>query len=110
MLKTIRGGMHDPDTILPLNKWFHLAGVFGEKDTRLYLNGKLAGTCPATQQPVEQSKFVIGNLGENHGNQYFMGRVRSVRISIGELYDGAFKPQQDLPEDDSTVFTYENDN
>jgi serine/threonine-protein kinase len=106
MTETIRGGMHDPDTKIPLNEWSHLATVFGEEQTRMYLNGKLVGTCPPTEGPTEPSKFVIGNLGEKHQTQYFTGRIREVRISKGELYDGAFEPEERLLEEASTLLKY----
>ena len=108
MLETIKGGVHDPDTVVPVGQWSHLAGVFGETETRLYLNGKLVATCPATQPPTEPTKFVVGNLGEKNRGQYFNGRIRSVRISKGEVYDGDFAPQHELQEDDSTVFVFGN--
>ena len=107
MVETIKGGMHSPDHKLPLKKvWSHLAAVFGEEETRLYLNGKLVGTCGPTETPKEESKFVIGNLGEKHQVQYFKGRLRSVRISKGELYDGAFEPEERLLEEASTLLKY----
>ena len=106
MTETIRGGMHDPDTKIPLNKWSHLATVFGEEQTRMYLNGKLVGTCPPTEAPQVKSPFVIGNLGEKHQTQYFTGRIREVRISKGERYSGVFTPKQVLDQDESIVVIY----
>lgn len=106
MIETIRGGMHAPDTKIPLDQWSHLAGVFGANETRMYLNGKLVGTCPPTEAPMEASKFVIGNLGEKHQTQYFTGRIRSVRISKGERFSDTFTPKEFLDEDDSTVVSF----
>ena len=104
MTETIRGGMHDPDTKILLNEWSHLATVFGEEQTRMYLNGTLVGTCPPTEPPVGQSRFVVGNLGEKHQIQFFKGRIRSVRISKGEIYDGEFEPSEEFVNDKSTVY------
>jgi serine/threonine protein kinase len=107
MVETIKGGMHDPDSKIALDSWSHLAAVFGEDETRMYLNGKLVGTCLLTEAPKVPSKFVIGNLGEKHQTQYFNGRIKSVRISKGEVYDGAFTPKQVLDQDDSTVHLFD---
>jgi serine/threonine protein kinase len=85
------------DATVPLNKWTHVAAVFGETETRLYLNGKHVVSGPATKQ-LGGTRFVIGCVGDTNPIDSFIGKVRSVRISEGERYSGDFEA---LPLDDS---------
>lgn len=95
-------GMVNSDTSVVPGEWSHVAGVFTENETRLYLNGSLVAEAPgSTQERV--TKFVIGNVGENNLLHYFRGQVRSARISTGELYNHEFVPTPDLLRLDSTV-------
>jgi hypothetical protein len=95
-------GVVKSDTTVPLRRWSHLAAVFGPSATRLYLNGKLVGTGPATK-PVDGAKFVVGNVGPDNPIDYFLGRVRAVRISRGERYTGDFVPPETFTRDDPTA-------
>jgi hypothetical protein len=90
---------------VPLRKWSHLAGVFGEGETRLYLNGKLLVNGAATKAEGG-TKFVIGNIGLDNPIDYFRGKVRAVRISRGERYAVGFVPAEQLASDDATVLLY----
>ncbi|PHQ34825.1 protein kinase domain-containing protein [Rhodopirellula bahusiensis] len=90
MAETVRGGIDATRFRLSTNRWSHLAAVFASDETRIYLDGKLAATCEATNVPEVESPFVIGNLGEQQGNMRFTGKLRSVRISSGEKFKGEF--------------------
>lgn len=90
---------------VPLKKWSHLAGVFGERETRLYLNGKLVASGTATK--VEGgTKFVVGNIGLDNPIDYFKGKLRAVRVSKGERYGAGFTPADHLTPDAMTVLLY----
>lgn len=56
--------------------------------------------------PFAYQGIVIGNVGENHPIDYFLGQIRAVRISKGERFTTDFEPDQDLPADDTTVLIY----
>lgn len=84
-------GMVNSTAAVPPNRWSHVAAVFTEFETRLYLNGKLVATAPGSKTGGE-TRFVIGNVGENNLISFYWGQVRSVRISMGERYNGEFKP------------------
>lgn len=102
-IEHIRGMVNSDASVVP-GEWSHIAGVFTENETRLYLNGKLLVEAPgSTNERV--TKFVIGNVGENNFLHYFRGQVRSLRISTGELYDKDFLPTADLRPIDSTVLS-----
>ena len=90
---------------VPLRKWSHLAGVFGEGETRLYLDGKLVTKGPATRAEGG-TKFVVGNIGLDNPIDYFRGKVRAVRISRGERYTVEFVPAEQLASDDATALLY----
>lgn len=78
----------------PTDRWSHLAAVFADEETRLYLDGKLVFTCEPTNSPEVESPFVICNLGKDQGNMCFTGKLRSVRITSGERFDEDFVPDE----------------
>jgi hypothetical protein len=90
---------------VPLKKWTHLAGVFGEGETRLYLDGKLVLRGTATKAEGG-TKFVIGNVGLDNPIDYFKGKVRAVRIGRGERYTAEFVPAELPTAEDDTVLLY----
>ena len=91
---------------VPLGRWSHVAAVFGESETRLYLNGKKVGTGPATKQEGGTT-FVIGSVGKANPIGFFKGRVRGVRISRGERYAENFVSQEAFGKDDESVLIYD---
>ncbi len=76
-------------------------GIHGVRDTAL-LNGELVATAPGSQ-PGGETRFVIGNVGENNLISFYRGQIRSVRISEGERYNGEFEPGK-LESDKGTLF------
>jgi hypothetical protein len=96
--------------VVPLNEWSHVAVVFGQADTRLYFNGKLVKTGPATKK-AGGTTFVIGNVGRDNPINFFRGNVRSVRITKGERYTEDFLPSEAFDSgekslSDSTLLLY----
>ncbi len=96
MVETVRGGCDATRFRFSTNQWNHLAAVFASDETRVYLDGKLAATCEATNLPEVESPFVIGNLGEQQGHRGFTGKLRLVRITSGEKFHGEFLPDENF--------------
>ncbi|WP_201767237.1 LamG domain-containing protein [Rhodopirellula sallentina] len=86
----VQGMLNSKDAVPP-NRWSHVAALFSESKTRLYLNGKLVTTVPGSKSGGE-TKFVVGNVGVNNLTSFYRGLIRSVRISGGERYEGRFEP------------------
>lgn len=95
-------GMINSTAVVPPNRWSHVAAVFTEHETRLYLDGKLVANAPGSE-PGGDTPFVIGNVGENNLINYFRGEIKSVRISEGERYRSVFDPKE-LVATDSLLF------
>lgn len=96
MCEIVGGGGDATRLQFPTDRWSHLAAVFADEETRLYLDGKLVFTCEPTNQPEVKSPFVIGNLGKDQGNMCFTGKLRSVRISEGERFTENFVPDEEF--------------
>jgi len=86
------------DQVVPLNQWSHVAVVFAVDATRLYFNGRLIGTGPATK-PLGVTNFVVGGPGIHNQRHNFKGQIRSVRISKGERYSDDFTPEEHFDRD-----------
>jgi serine/threonine-protein kinase len=91
-------GVTFSEAAIPLNRWSHVAAVFGEMETRLYLDGRKVGVGPATK-PVGGAVFVVGNVGRTNPINYYVGGIRSVRISKGERYIADFVPDKVFAKD-----------
>jgi hypothetical protein len=64
---------------LPLNAWTHIAATHDGATVRLYVNGALAGTTPASgRMPETTDALRIG--GNLVWGEYFSGRIDEVRI------------------------------
>lgn len=86
------------EATIPLTRLSHVAAVFGETETRLYVDGRKVGVGPATK-PVGGAAFVIGNVGKDNPINFFVGKIRSVRISKGERFVLDFVPEQSFAKD-----------
>jgi len=86
-------GMTFSGRAVPLGRWTHVAVVFGERETRLYLDGEPVHVGPATEFRGGPP-FVVGCAGRGNPINHFRGRMRAVRISPGERYGGAFRPEE----------------
>ena len=72
---------------LPLNVWTHLAATYDGATVRLYVNGALAGTQPASGRlPETADPMRIG--GNLVWGEYFSGRIDEVRIYNRALAPG----------------------
>jgi serine/threonine protein kinase len=91
-------GMIRSAQMVPIKEWSHIAAVFGETETRLYFNGKLVKTGPPTAVNGG-TNFVIGNVGKDNPIDYFLGQIRSVRISRGERFSEDFEPEPQFVKD-----------
>ena len=96
-------GMVNSTAAVPPNRWSHVAAVFTEFETRLYLNGKLVTTVPGSK-PGGDTRFVIGNAGEDNLISFYRGQIRSVRISEGERYESEFNPKELVADDGTLLF------
>lgn len=101
-----QGGMINTSTVVPPEEWSHVAGVFSETETRLYLNGKLVHTGPGGKSDGTVTNFVLGDVGLTNPIAIFHGDVRSVRISQGERYTGDFTPSNKITGDHETLAVY----
>ncbi len=98
----IDGMINSPASVVP-GEWSHIACAFTERETRLYVNGKLATTGPGSAEGIP-AKFVVGNVGETNLLYFYRGQIRAVRISEGERYRGdQFDPPSELVSDESTL-------
>jgi serine/threonine protein kinase len=91
-----------------LRKWCHLAAVFGKSGTNLFLDGRLVGSGAATASEGG-TPFVVGNAGEDNDEHYFVGQIRTLRISRGERYKDDFSPSQTFEPDKDAVIIYSAD-
>ena len=98
----VEGMLNTPDPVPP-NRWSHVAAIFTESETKLFLNGKLIGTAPGSITSGTETNFVIGNVGESNLIDFYQGEMKSVRISSGVRYAGKdFKPSE-LQNDETTL-------
>jgi hypothetical protein len=91
-------GMVHSEGAIPLDGWSHVAVVFGDNETRLYLNGHRVGAGPATKAEGGTT-FVVGNVGRSNPINFWVGKVRAVRVSKGERYAGDFVPEEKFKKD-----------
>ncbi len=87
--------------------WYHIAGVYDGKETRLYLDGRLIGKAPAEGDRKTNSLPLVvgGDVGGNGtANSFFRGRIGSFRLSTRAMYSGdSFEPQRRLAAEADTV-------
>jgi serine/threonine protein kinase len=102
-------GLEVSKTPVPLRRWSHVAAVFGKSDTKLFLNGQLVWTGPATRNEGG-TNFVVGRVGEISMIDEYHGFIRSVRISRRARYSAAFIPEDSFKPDDTSVLIYDGEN
>lgn len=91
-------GVLSSDQVIQPFAWSHIAATFGANNTKLFFNGSLVKTTQATKR-IGGTRFVIGNAGENNPVGYFLGQMRSIRISKGERFKTDFIPDQTFVKD-----------
>lgn len=101
-------GFETGNSEVQAGRWTHVAGVFTEDESYLYVNGKKVWNSAACK-PVEDSSFLIGGGSTTSISEQFLGQIRCVRIRRGERFSNSFTPDHDFAADDSTVLIYEGD-
>jgi hypothetical protein len=101
-----QGGMINTSTAVPPGKWSHIAGVFTDAESRLYMNGNLIHTGPGGKSDSSVTNFVIGDVGLTNPISVFHGEIRAARISQGERYSGDFTPREKITGDEETLAVY----
>ncbi len=68
-------------TILEPGEWYHIAGVYRDGDTWLYINGALDNTSTSSSRRIGSSSHGLV-IGANHlgSDDYFIGEIDEVRI------------------------------
>jgi hypothetical protein len=81
-------------TILPLNQWFHIAGVQRSQTLYLYVNGVQVGTVASGIRTPNTTSIGVGQYYAGaSANWTFPGYLSSVRVVNGTaVYTGAFTP------------------
>ncbi|MDH4240213.1 MAG: hypothetical protein OEW48_11680 [Phycisphaerae bacterium] len=75
----------------PFGSWYHVVGVYDDKDVRIYLNGELRGRRTfdlETGSTTPDKNLVIGAKSyDSTINAFFGGKIDEVRIYDGALSD-----------------------
>ncbi len=94
-------------TAFTANTWHHVAGVFDGEEIRIYLNGSLEGTSPASGVRTRNSHpLVVGGDVDGQGRSIscIEGRMDDVRLSSAARYTGtSFEPSDALDADADTL-------
>ena len=101
--RTVRSG----EPVLEVGRWHHVAGVYDGNEVRLYLDGRLVGSRPASGKRTRNDlPFIVGADVDRGGRptSHFDGRIDGVRISSVARYDGdSFTPERRHRPDEATV-------
>jgi len=101
-------GFETGNPVVQAGRWTHVAGVFTEEGTYLYVNGTKVWNSSA-YKPEEDRSFLIGGGSKTRISEQFLGQIRCVRISRGERFSKSFIPDHVFANDDSTVLIYQGD-
>ena len=66
---------------LPMREWVHIAHTYTPGESRVYVNGQLAGQTSGNDSPLRIRKPARMWLGGWYGNYDFQGEIDEVRIS-----------------------------
>src|SRR5262249_55392538 len=90
-------------TVMSLNAWHHIGGVYDGSQMRVYLDGVLDGTAAATMAPGSNTTGLrIGKSSFLYYPNYFNGRIDEVRVSSAALYTSNFTPSAHLTASSNT--------
>jgi hypothetical protein len=82
-------------SILPINTWSHIAGVFTGSTINIYINGVLDGTPVSSTnwQTTASTTGYIGRSWDNASPTYFNGSISNLRVVKGTaVYTSNFTP------------------
>ena len=94
------------DEKITLDSWTHVAGVYDGSSAKLFLNGKLTQSLPASGARTQnQLPLYIGADPDGYGNpsREFAGQIDEVRLSKVARYTAEFEPQLRFQSDENTV-------
>jgi hypothetical protein len=99
--------INSPRGALQPGLWYHIAGVYDGKESRLYLDGRLIAKAPAEgDRKTNNLPLVIGGdvSGDGSANSFFRGKIGAVRLSKRAVYAGeSFEPSRRFAPDADTV-------
>ena len=100
--------------LIYVNRRQHIAGVWSDKELRLYIDGKLQQSVPvdpgAPRKYLHELPLMIGaNPGKRCSpTGHYGGVIESVRISKAEVYQGeSFAPPEEFKSVDGTIGLYD---
>jgi hypothetical protein len=67
--------------MIPLNEWVHVAHVYKPSDSRVYVNGVLAGSHLSKGSPLKLASPLGLWIGNWRGQSQFLGDIDEVRVS-----------------------------
>jgi hypothetical protein len=93
--------------VLKTGVWHHVAGVYDGSEVRMYLDGELLDTRPASgSRRTNDLPLMIGSDVDRGGNgtSFFEGEIDAVRVSKIARYSGSsFTPERSLANDGDAV-------
>ena len=101
-------GFETGNSEVQAGRWTHVAGVFTEDESYLYVNGTKVWNS-AAYKPEKDHSFLIGGGSTTSISEQFLGQIRCVRISRGERFLKSFIPDHDFADDNATVLIYKGD-
>lgn len=94
-------------------EWHHVAGVFDGAEVRVYADGVLLASAPASgERAVNELPMLIGAdvTARGSATSRFRGAIDGVRLSTAARYTGAsFTPERTLASDAQTAALYDMD-
>lgn len=102
-------GHETGDAEVEAGRWTHVAAVFTEGGTFLFVDGKKVWNAAACT-PNPDERFLIGGSSTTSISEQFLGQIRSVRISRGSRFSENFIPDHEFGTDDETVLIYKGEN
>jgi glucose/arabinose dehydrogenase len=83
-------------TTLPVNQWTHVAGTYDGSTLRIFVNGNLEASQPASGSlQVSSAPVRIG--GNTYANEFFPGRIDDVRIYDRALGEAEIEHDMNMP-------------
>lgn len=82
------------DDNIPVGGWHHVAGTYDGANVKLYVDGILKKTTPATGNlSIAGNPLTVGN--QNGGGEEFYGKIDEIRVSKVVRYTNNFTPNRE---------------